>query len=138
MDLGEQRDTGAFALQTDPDTGEYILRDLDSSPMMAQGSALLVVKRGALEGIRFPLDITTGQATTLGRAPESTIFLDDVTVSRKHAVVIFRDGRWHITDAGSLNGTYVNRERVETSNLTDQDEVQVGKYRFIFLEVKAD
>ena len=138
MDLGEQRDTGAFALQTDPDTGEYLLSDLHAGHALPTGSALLIVKRGALEGIRFPLDAISQVSTTIGRAPESTIFLDDVTVSRKHAVVAHRNKSLFISDAGSLNGTYVNRERVETSELHDQDEVQVGKYRFVFLLVKAD
>lgn len=130
--------TGAIPLVTDGDTGEISLADLESMSILPAGSAVLVVRKGALEGVRFPLDATMPGSITVGRAPESTIFLDDVTVSRKHAQVVHNAGQWTITDAGSLNGTYVNRERVETCVLTDQDEVQVGKYRFIFLSSAGD
>ena len=94
------------------------------------GSALLVVKRGPNAGSRFLLD---ADVTTAGRHPESDIFLDDVTVSRRHAEFV-RDGAgFLVRDVGSLNGTYLNRERIEASSLTGGDEVQVGKYRLVFL-----
>nr|WP_228447558.1 FHA domain-containing protein [Streptomyces paludis] len=94
------------------------------------GSALLVVRRGPNSGSRFLLD---GELTTAGRHPESDIFLDDVTVSRRH--VDFRrgaDGRFTVSDVGSLNGTYVNRERIDSVLLANGDEVQIGKYRLVF------
>ena len=72
--------------------------------------------------------------TTIGRSPDCGIFLDDVTVSRKHATLGQRDGRYVIEDQGSLNGTFVNRERVETTDLRDGDELQIGKYRLTFLQ----
>ncbi|MFF2654686.1 FHA domain-containing protein [Streptomyces sp. NPDC058045] len=94
------------------------------------GSALLIVRRGPNSGSRFLLD---GELTTAGRHPQSDIFLDDVTVSRRH--VEFRrevDGSFTVSDVGSLNGTYVNRERIDSVALTAGDEVQIGKYRLIF------
>ncbi|GAA2030871.1 FHA domain-containing protein [Pseudokineococcus marinus] len=97
------------------------------------GSALLVVQRGPNQGARFLLDAVR---TTAGRNPQSDIFLDDVTVSRRHAELV-RDGtgagaRFRVRDAGSLNGTYVNRVRVDEVELSAGDEVQVGKYRLVF------
>ena len=94
------------------------------------GSALLVVRRGPNSGSRFLLD---GELTTAGRHPQSDIFLDDVTVSRRH--VEFRrggDGHFTVSDVGSLNGTYVNRERIDSVLLANGDEVQIGKYRLVF------
>ncbi|MCK8678460.1 MULTISPECIES: FHA domain-containing protein [Streptomyces] len=94
------------------------------------GSALLVVRRGPNSGSRFLLD---GDLTTAGRHPQSDIFLDDVTVSRRH--VEFRrspDGSFTVSDVGSLNGTYVNREPIDSVPLTNGDEVQIGKYRMVF------
>lgn len=94
------------------------------------GSALLVVRRGPNSGSRFLLD---GDLTTAGRHPQSDIFLDDVTVSRRH--VEFRrgpDGSFTVSDVGSLNGTYVNRERIDAVTLSNGDEVQIGKYRLVF------
>ncbi|MYS12990.1 FHA domain-containing protein [Streptomyces sp. SID4982] len=94
------------------------------------GSALLVVRRGPNSGSRFLLD---SDLTTAGRHPQSDIFLDDVTVSRSH--VEFRrspDGSFTVADVGSLNGTYVNRERIDQVALANGDEVQIGKYRLVF------
>ncbi|MFH8883342.1 FHA domain-containing protein [Streptomyces californicus] len=94
------------------------------------GSALLVVRRGPNSGSRFLLD---SDLTTAGRHPQSDIFLDDVTVSRRH--VEFRrnpDGSFTVGDVGSLNGTYVNRERIDSVPLSNGDEVQIGKYRLVF------
>ncbi|WP_285830539.1 FHA domain-containing protein [Streptomyces meridianus] len=94
------------------------------------GSALLVVRRGPNSGSRFLLD---SDLTTAGRHPQSDIFLDDVTVSRRH-VEFHRgqDGGFTASDVGSLNGTYVNRERIDSVPLANGDEVQIGKYRLIF------
>ena len=95
-----------------------------------QGVGLLVVKRGPNAGSRFALG--TGQ-TTIGRHPESDIFLDDVTVSRRHAEIYHNDTSFTVTDVGSLNGTYLNRERIENADLHSGDEVQIGKFRLVFL-----
>ena len=94
------------------------------------GSALLVVKRGPNAGSRFLLD---ADVTTAGRHPESDIFLDDVTVSRRHAEFVRDGGGFVVRDVGSLNGTYLNRERIEAAALAGGDEVQIGKYRLVFL-----
>ena len=93
------------------------------------GSALLVVKRGHNACSRFLLD---SQLTTAVRHPESDIFLDDVTVSRRHAEFQRRDGKFFVRDVGSLNGTYVNRQRVEESELANGDELQIGKFKLTF------
>ncbi len=99
---------------------------------LPSGSALLVVHRGPGEGQEHVLDQSAG-VLTVGRAPEAAIFLDDVTVSRHHAE--FRHGAqgWSVRDVGSLNGTYVNRVRVDDQQLHGGDEVQIGKFRFVFL-----
>jgi hypothetical protein len=94
------------------------------------GSALLVVKRGPNAGSRFLLD---ADVTTAGRHPESDIFLDDVTVSRRHAEFAREGGGFVVRDVGSLNGTYLNRERIDVAGLAGGDEVQIGKYRLVFL-----
>ena len=94
------------------------------------GSALLVVKRGPNAGSRFLLD---QEVTTAGRHPDSDIFLDDVTVSRRHVEFHREGGGFSVHDVGSLNGTYVNRERVEAATLSSGDEVQVGKFRLVFI-----
>lgn len=92
-------------------------------------SALLVVRRGPNSGSRFLLD---SDSTTAGRHPSSDIFLDDVTVSRRHAEFARADDGFVVRDVGSLNGTYVNRERIDEATLAGGDEVQVGKYRLVF------
>ncbi|HET7073977.1 MAG TPA: glycogen accumulation regulator GarA [Mycobacterium sp.] len=94
------------------------------------GSALLVVKRGPNAGSRFLLDQAT---TSAGRHPDSDIFLDDVTVSRRHAEFRLENNEFHVVDVGSLNGTYVNREPVDSAVLANGDEVQIGKFRLVFL-----
>ena len=94
------------------------------------GAALLVVKRGPNAGSRFLLDQTT---TSAGRHPDSEIFLDDVTVSRRHAEFRLDGGDFQVVDVGSLNGTYVNREPVDSATLANGDEVQIGKFRLVFL-----
>lgn len=94
------------------------------------GTALLVVRRGPNAGARFLLD---HDVTTSGRHPDSDIFLDDVTVSRRHAEFHRESGVFTVRDVGSLNGTYVNRERVETATLSNGDEVQIGKFRLVLI-----
>jgi pSer/pThr/pTyr-binding forkhead associated (FHA) protein len=97
---------------------------------LPRGSALLVVKRGPNAGARFLLDRAT---TTAGRHPNSDIFLDDITVSRRHAQFRCVSGEFQVIDVGSLNGTYVNREPVDSALLANGDEVQIGKFRLLFL-----
>jgi len=96
-----------------------------------KGPALVVRSGGGRSGETFS---PQGDRTTIGRSPECGIFLDDVTVSRRHAVLEQRDGRWLIEDGGSLNGTFVNRKRVESAELENGDEIQIGKYRLTFLQ----
>jgi pSer/pThr/pTyr-binding forkhead associated (FHA) protein len=110
-------------------------RDTDVVPSRLAGSlppgtALLVVRRGPNAGARFLLD---HDVTTSGRHPDSDIFLDDVTVSRRHAEFHREAGVFTVRDVGSLNGTYVNRERVETATLSNGDEVQIGKFRLVLI-----
>jgi FHA domain-containing protein/zinc ribbon protein len=95
-----------------------------------RGPALVVRSGGGRAGETFNPD--AGE-TTIGRSPDCGIFLDDVTVSRKHAVLRNTNGTWVIEDQGSLNGTFVNRKRVESAELSDDDELQIGKYRLTFL-----
>jgi hypothetical protein len=115
-------------------TQTFTADDSDETPAEAlesvgvQGPALVVRSGGGRAGEMFPLD---GE-TTVGRSPECGIFLDDVTVSRKHAILRERDGDFSIEDQGSLNGTFVNRKRVESAQLSDGDELQVGKYRLTY------
>jgi pSer/pThr/pTyr-binding forkhead associated (FHA) protein len=98
---------------------------------LRENTAMLVVRRGPNAGSRFLLD---HDFTSTGRHPDSDIFLDDVTVSRRHAE-FYRHGvdRFTVRDVGSLNGTYVNRERIEEAELFGGDEVQIGKFRLLFL-----
>ena len=104
-------------------------RDREAVAALPAGSALLIVQRGPNTGARFLLD---HEVTNAGRSPKSDIFLDDVTVSRKHCQFIAEDGGHVVRDSGSLNGTYVNRERVEQLRLEAGDEVQIGKYRLTY------
>jgi hypothetical protein len=94
------------------------------------GPALVVRSGGGRAGEMFHAQ---GGSTTIGRSPDCGIFLDDVTVSRRHAILVRRDSGYFIEDQGSLNGTFVNRRRVESAQLEDGDEVQIGKYRMTFL-----
>ncbi len=122
------------------ETGEPIAAPEPGDPSAAldqdlhSGNALLVVQRGPNAGSRFLLD---AEVTSAGRAPDSDIFLDDVTVSRRHAEFIRAATGYLVRDVGSLNGTYVNRERIEEVLLKDGDEVQIGKYRLAFLTGRA-
>lgn len=92
-------------------------------------SALLIMQRGPSVGARFLLD---AERTVAGRSPNADIFLDDVTVSRKHVEFVREDDGFHVRDVGSLNGTYVNRSRIEQATLRTGDEVQIGKFRMTF------
>jgi hypothetical protein len=109
------------------ETGELEAVDLDD--VVARGAAL-VIRGGGRAGESFPLE---RDRLTVGRRPDSDIFLDDVTVSRDHAIIVRRGSAYHLDDCGSLNGTYVNRRRIESHQLSDGDELQIGKYKLAFL-----
>ena len=113
------------------DTSDRQLNAVDSAAVDAlpPGHALLVVQRGPGAGSRFLLDADLVKA---GRHPDSEIFLDDVTVSRRHAEFNRSGETFTVSDSGSLNGTYVNRDRIDRVQLKDGDEVQIGKYRLVF------
>ena len=96
-----------------------------------EGPALVVRFGGGRAGESF---LPAGPRTRIGRSPECEIFLDDVTVSRNHAVLHERDGRFYVEDEGSLNGTFVNRKRIDQVVLENGDELQIGKYRLTFIE----
>jgi hypothetical protein len=122
-----------------PDKAEADDRGLNHADSAAvdalpPGHALLVVQRGPSAGSRFLLDT---DLVTAGRHPESEIFLDDVTVSRRHAEFRRSGGGYSVSDVGSLNGTYVNRDRIDEVTLQDGDEVQIGKYRLVYFASHA-
>lgn len=110
------------------ETGELI--PVEQEEQLARGPALVVRSGGGREGEIFPVQ---GERMSIGRRPDSDVFLDDVTVSRDHAVLVNRGQQWHIDDCGSLNGTYVNRSRIESHQLQEGDELQIGKYKLTFL-----
>ncbi len=114
---------------TPEETGED--DGLSLAELRIEGPALVVRSGGGRAGETFALE---HERIAVGRAPECEVFLDDVTVSRKHAVISRGPDGYTIDDEGSLNGTYVNRRRVETAKLEDGDEVQIGKYKLTFLE----
>jgi len=112
----------------DDETGE--LKPVDVVDVAAAGGALVIRSGGGRVGQSFPL---SGERVTIGRSPDAGVFLDDVTVSRDHAVLVHRGGAWHLDDSGSLNGTYVNRRRIDSHRLEDGDELQIGKYKLTYL-----
>lgn len=129
---GESTATITFGVSADKTaSSDRQLNAVDAAAVDAlpSGHALLVVQRGPGAGSRFLLDTDEVNA---GRHPDSEIFLDDVTVSRRHAVFHRDGGDFTVSDAGSLNGTYVNRDRIDRVQLKDGDEVQIGKYRLVF------
>lgn len=113
------------------ETSDRQLNAVDAAAVDALpgGHALLVVQRGPGSGSRFLLD---QDVVTAGRHPDSEIFLDDVTVSRRHAEFHRQGETFTVSDVGSLNGTYVNRDRIDRVQLSDGDEVQIGKFRLVF------
>jgi hypothetical protein len=112
---------------TATDHGDIHGGDAEPTP---QTVAFLLVRSGADAGQVYPLDKTV---TTIGRSPDNDVFLDDVTVSRRHAVVVSAPEGFSVRDAGSLNGTYCNRERIAQAELHSGDVLQVGKFRFQFV-----
>ncbi len=111
------------------ETGELIPVDVEA--IAEKGAALVIGSGGGRVGESFPLE---RDRMTIGRRPDSDVFLDDVTVSRDHALLVRRNGEFYLDDLGSLNGTYVNRRRIESHRLADGDELQVGKYKLSFLQ----
>ncbi|WP_324653960.1 FHA domain-containing protein [Georgenia sp. H159] len=118
--IGATEETGARA---------DVPPDLAAIEGLPPGHALLIVQRGPTAGARFLLDT---ERTLAGRHPTADIFLDDVTVSRRHAEFIAHENGYVVRDVGSLNGTYVNRERIDSAVLNAGDEVQIGKYRLTY------
>jgi pSer/pThr/pTyr-binding forkhead associated (FHA) protein len=134
LNLAESDDTTMTHLVT-PAEERDADEDLKVSPdELRAGAALLVVRKGPNEGSKYVLD---AEVTRAGRHPDSDIFLDDITVSRRHAEVIRRADGFHVLDVGSLNGTYVNRDRVEETKLSSGDEVQIGKFKLVFFTGQA-
>ncbi len=115
----------------DAEPTDQAAADAAAVATLPPNTALLVVRRGPNEGSRFLLD---SELTEVGRRPDSDIFLDDVTVSRRHAEFYRQGGKFAVRDVGSLNGTYVNRARIEEVALNGGDEVQIGKFRMVFLQ----
>jgi hypothetical protein len=111
------------------ETGEVEVVELEE--VVARGAALVIRAGGGRAGESFPLE---GDRMSVGRRPESGVFLDDVTVSRDHALIVRRGSDYYLDDSGSLNGTYVNRRRIDSHRLVDGDELQIGKYKLAFLQ----
>jgi pSer/pThr/pTyr-binding forkhead associated (FHA) protein len=114
------------------------LADADKSAIEAvlngaPDKAMVVVHRGANKGSRY---LISEERTSIGRSPESEIFLDDVTVSRSHAVIERNGSGFALNDLGSLNGTYINNQSLKTSPLTSGDEIQIGKFHLIFISAR--
>ncbi len=110
------------------ETGELIPVDVDAE-IADKGAVLVIRSGGGRVGESFPL---VGERIAVGRRPDCDVFLDDVTVSRDHALIVQRHGAWWLDDLGSLNGTYVNRHRAESHRLEDGDELQIGKYKLTY------
>jgi pSer/pThr/pTyr-binding forkhead associated (FHA) protein len=130
QDLGSGGDDERTTVSYSPAEAAEIAETAQEGPAVAAGAAMLIVTRGPKGGSRILLD---QPVTTAGRHPDSDIFLDDITVSRRHAEIAREGERFTVRDVGSLNGTYVNRERVEDRELQDGDELQVGKYKLAFV-----
>jgi pSer/pThr/pTyr-binding forkhead associated (FHA) protein len=109
------------------ETGEF--EPVAIEEVIERGPALVIRAGGGRVGESFAAE---GERMSIGRRPDCDVFLDDVTVSRDHAVLIRRGDDWHLDDCGSLNGTYVNRSRIESQRLQEGDEVQIGKYKLTF------
>jgi pSer/pThr/pTyr-binding forkhead associated (FHA) protein len=112
------------------EAGEVEEEQAVTLPELAEGTGMLIVKRGPNAGSKFALD---ADVVTAGRHPDSDIFLDDVTVSRRHAEFVRAPNGYTVRDVGSLNGTYLNRERIDDAQLATGDEVQIGKFKLVFL-----
>jgi hypothetical protein len=109
------------------EAGELVPVEIDE--VTAHGPGLVIRAGGGRAGESFPVD---RERMSIGRRPDSDVFLDDVTVSRDHALLVSRGEHWYLDDCGSLNGTYVNRSRIESHRLEEGDEVQIGKYKLTY------
>ncbi len=127
--LASGADTTVSFLPEEPTDSGEIEMTVPLADIQA-GTGLLVVKRGPDVGAKYVLGT---DVTRVGRHPESEIFLDDITVSRRHAEFLRKGGTYVVKDVGSLNGTYVNRERIDEAVLASGDEVQIGKFKLVFL-----
>jgi pSer/pThr/pTyr-binding forkhead associated (FHA) protein len=123
---GESGDPVTATYRID-ESGELVPVELGD--VTAHGPALVIRAGGGRVGESFQIE---GERMSIGRRPECEVFLDDITVSRDHALLIRRGDAWHLDDCGSLNGTYVNRERIDSHRLDDGDELQIGKYKLTF------
>jgi hypothetical protein len=112
------------------ETGDFERVDIEEM-VEAEGAAIVIRSGGGRSGESFAVD---RERMSIGRTPDAAIFLDDVTVSRNHALLVRRREGLYIDDLGSLNGTYVNRKRIESHLLADGDEIQVGKFKLSYLE----
>jgi len=130
LDAAEDHPTAAFQLDA-PGGDEATSIEMDDLPP----GGLLVVRAGPNAGSRFAIE---KDLITAGRHPDSDIFLDDITVSRRHAEVMRQADGYIVRDVGSLNGTYVNRQRIDESRLEDGDELQVGKFKLVFIDGPGD
>jgi pSer/pThr/pTyr-binding forkhead associated (FHA) protein len=126
--VGEPSDATTAQYQLDDESGELRPVDLERP---VDGGVLVIRAGGGRAGETFEL---TGDRIAIGRSPDADVFLDDVTVSRNHALLVRRRDGLYLDDLGSLNGSYVNRHRIESHKLTDGDELQVGKYKLTYLE----
>ncbi len=126
------RELAAQLVALDGDISE---EEAEAIAALPSGSALLIVRRGPNSGARFLLD---SDVTTVGRHPDADIFLDDVTVSRRHAEFLRHGTAFEVKDLGSLNGTYFDGVRIETALFSDGAEVQVGKFRLTFYASRLD
>jgi pSer/pThr/pTyr-binding forkhead associated (FHA) protein len=135
-DFHSSDETARFAEDLVPQDSDSLSPEEQSAvSALPAGSALLIVRRGAGVGSRFLLD---QDLTVAGRHPDADIFLDDVTVSRKHAEFIRSGNRFSVTDLGSMNGTYADGSRVDAAGLSHGDEVQIGKFRMTFFASDKD
>jgi len=125
-DVQSESDDTTAAWQLD-DTGD--IRPLDPETVAEEGT-LVIRAGGGRAGETFQI---SGEQMRIGRSPDAEVFLDDVTVSRNHALLVRRRDGPYIDDLGSLNGTYVNRRRIESHKLVDGDELQIGKYKLTYL-----
>jgi hypothetical protein len=124
---GEEPTTMTYTVD---EAGEYQPVDIDEV-VERTGAALVIRSGGGRAGESFSVE---DERISVGRTPDASIFLDDVTVSRNHALIVRRQDGYYIDDLGSLNGTYVNRRRIESHKLVDGDEIQIGKYKLSYLE----
>lgn len=127
-DAGGEPSTATYRI--DDETGELVPVDVEDV-VAHEGGALVIRAGGGRVGESFALN---AERMTIGRRPDSDVFLDDVTVSRDHALLVRRGDDYYLDDLGSLNGTYVNRHRIESHRLEDGDELQVGKFKLAFLK----